>query len=226
MAELAGLDLAGLDGFHVHALCQQGAEAFEGLVEAVIQRFRPRFDSIRWINLGGGHHFTRPQYDLARLARAVARLREVFSGEIFVEPGEAVALNAGVLVARVLDIVVHQQTATAILDASAVAHLPDVLEMPYRPEVRGGHLPGQEAHTYRLAGSTCMAGDIVGTYSYARPLSVGDRLVFLDMAHYTMVKTNFFNGVGHPVLAVWHSQDRRLQLLREFGYADYEQRLS
>ncbi|MEY2879985.1 MAG: hypothetical protein RLZZ15_2365 [Verrucomicrobiota bacterium] len=225
-AALAGVDLAGLDGFHVHALCQQDAAACAGLVEAVLARFGPLLGARRWLNLGGGHHFTRPGYDLAGFAAVMGKLRAVFPGEIYVEPGEAVALHAGVLVATVLDVVTNDGIATAILDTSATAHMPDVLEMPYRPEIVGAGRVGEKAHAFRLAGSTCLAGDVIGTYAFDRALVAGDRLVFLDMAHYSMVKTTTFNGIGLPAIALWHADERRLEVCREFGYADYRGRLA
>jgi carboxynorspermidine decarboxylase len=183
---------------------------------------------VKWVNFGGGHHISRPDYDVDRLIRVVREFSQRHGKQVYLEPGEASALNTGFLVSEVLDIVPAPPGGleTAILDTSATAHMPDVLEMPYRPEILGGALPGEQAHTYRLGGLTCLAGDVVGDYSFAQPLSPGDRLVFTDMAHYTMVKTTMFNGVRHPSIATYEPDTGVLREVRRFGYLDYKNRLS
>ncbi len=224
LAETPGL-LEGITTLHMHTLCEQGSEALERTVAALEQRFGEWLPHMHRLNLGGGHHITKPEYDRERLIALVKRLRETYDLEVYLEPGEAIVLGSGVLVATVLD-VIENGMQIAILDASATAHMPDVLEMPYRPEIRGGGMPGERAHTYRLGGPTCLAGDVVGDYSFNEPLTPGDRLVFEDMAHYTFVKTTMFNGVPHPALALYHSGTRRLRVLRRFGYHDFLTRLS
>jgi carboxynorspermidine decarboxylase len=179
---------------------------------------------MHWLNLGGGHHITREDYDIDLLCRIVTRLRDTYKVQVYLEPGEAIALNAGVLVASVLDIVDNQMQ-VAILDTSAEAHMPDVLAMPYRPNIIGAGEPGQKKHTCRLGGLTCLAGDVIGDYSFDEPLVIGTKLVFLDMAHYSMVKTTTFNGVRLPDIAVL-ARDNQVKVVRRFGYEDYRNRLS
>jgi carboxynorspermidine decarboxylase len=179
---------------------------------------------MRRLNFGGGHHITRPGYDVDLLCDCIIRIREAYGLDVYLEPGEAVALNAGVLVSTVLD-VVEADMPVAVLDTSAAAHMPDVLEMPYRPGVIGSGLPGERAWTCRLAGKSCLAGDVIGEYSFATPLRSGDRLVFLDMAHYSMVKTNTFNGLGLPGIAL-RERGGAVRLVRSFGYEDFKNRLS
>jgi len=221
----------GCEGLHFHTLCQLGADALERTLEAVEARFAAalRDPGLRWVNFGGGHHITRPGYDTELLIRLIRDFRERHGVSVILEPGEAVALNAGVLVATVLDVVSSGGIETAILDASATAHMPDVLEMPYRPVIEGGHDPGERAHTYRLGGPTCLAGDVLGEWSFDAPLEPGRRLVLGDMAHYTMVKTTTFNGVPHPAIAVRRAEGYdppgRNEVVRTFGYRDYRDRL-
>ena len=179
---------------------------------------------MRWVNFGGGHHITRKDYDVELLCRLINDFKTRYPLEIYLEPGEAIALNAGVLVASVLDII-HNQMDIAILDTSAAAHMPDVLEMPYRPEIQGAGKPGEYPYTYRLGGVTCLAGDIIGDYSFPEPLKIGDRLMFQDMAHYTMVKNNTFNGIRLPAIAIADSSGS-VRIVRKFGYEDYRNRLS
>jgi len=216
--------LEGVSGFHVHNLCEQNSDSLERTVTAVEDGFGPWIRGMRWFNLGGGHHITRPDYDVERLVRIVRGFREKWGTEVILEPGEAVALGAGILVASVLDVVRNGGVTVAILDAGAACHMPDVLEMPYRPRIWGAGLPGEKAHTYRLGGPSCLAGDVAGDYSFDRPLSVGDRIVYEDMAHYTMVKNTTFNGVKLPSIAI--HDEGRITLVREFGYADFKGRLS
>lgn len=220
--------LARLDGLHFHNLCQKNSDALERTLQAVEARFGDFIGSVRWVNFGGGHHISRPDYDVERLIRVVQSFSERYQKQVYLEPGEASALNTGFLVSEVLDIVPGPPGGleTAILDTSATAHMPDVLEMPYRPEILGGDLPGAQAHTYRLGGLTCLAGDVVGDYSFAEPLAPGDRLVFTDMAHYTMVKSTMFNGVRHPSIATFEPLTGALREVRRFGYLDYKNRLS
>lgn len=213
-----------LDGLHFHTLCEQNADALEETVAAFEEKFGPYLSRMKWLNLGGGHHITREDYDVERLIRIVRRLRETYGVEVYLEPGEAVVLNAGFLVTSVLE-TLHNGLDIAILDASAACHMPDVIEMPYRPPLRGAGQPGERAHTFRLGGPTCLAGDVIGDYSFDAPLREGDRLVFEDMALYTMVKTNTFNGMPLPSI-VWRDKDGDLFLVRSFGYEDFKTRLS
>ena len=213
-----------LDGLHFHTLCEQGAEDLETTVRALEEKFGPYLGRMRWLNLGGGHHITKDGYNLDLLIRLVRRLRETYQAEIYLEPGEAVVLNAGFLVSSVLD-TLHNGLDIAILDTSAACHMPDVLEMPYRPPVRDSGEPGEKARTYRLAGPTCLAGDVIGDYSFDRPLRPGDQVVFGDMALYTMVKTNTFNGMALPSI-VWRDLEGREHLVKSFGYEDFKGRLS
>ena len=176
-----------------------------------------------WVNLGGGHHITKPGYDVEHLCQILTNFKNRHNVDIYLEPGEAVALNAGVFISTVLDIV-HNDIDIAILDCSVSTHLPDVLEMPYRPEIVGADKPGRKKHLYRLGGNSCLSGDVAGDYSFDQPLSIGDRLVFDDMAHYTMVKTTTFNGVRLPAIALANGDNCRI--VKEFGYHDFKNRLS
>ncbi|QEM83464.1 carboxynorspermidine decarboxylase [Halomonas binhaiensis] len=219
-------DLEGLEGLHFHTLCEQNSDALEHTLEAFEAKFAQYLPGMRWMNFGGGHHITRPDYDVDRLVRVIRDFRERYPHlQVYLEPGEAIALNTGYLVCSVLDIV-ENDGPIAILDTSATAHMPDVLEMPYRPQIIGGGEPGEKAHTYRLGGTTCLAGDVIGRYSFDRPLEIGDRLVFTDMAHYTMVKTTTFNGIRLPSICRVDEHSREVRTVRTFGYVDYMQRLS
>ena len=213
-----------LDGFHFHTLCEQDSDALEETVAAFEARFGRWLPQLRWLNLGGGHHITREGYDVERLVRLVRRLREQYGVTVYLEPGEAVVLNAGFLVTQVVD-VVHNGVDIAILDASAACHMPDVLEVPYRPPLAGAGAPGEKAYDFRLAGPTCLAGDVIGDYSFDHRLAPGETLVFGDMALYTMVKTNTFNGMPLPAI-VWRDAAGRETAVRRFGYEDFECRLS
>ena len=225
-ADFAGQDLTGITGLHVHNLCEQNSDAFERTLRAFEEKFAFLIPQMQWINFGGGHHITRPDYDVDLLCSLLNGFRERWkTPELFLEPGEAVALNTGFLVASVLDIV-HNETDIAILDTSAEAHMPDVLEMPYRPNIIGAGQPGEKAFTYRLAGHSCLAGDVIGDYSFTEQLKPGDKLVFLDMAHYSMVKTNTFNGLRLPSIALFDSADGSFRVLRRFSYEDFKSRLS
>lgn len=220
--------LARIDGLHFHNLCQKNSDALERTLAAVEARFADFIAGVKWVNFGGGHHISRPDYDVERLIRIVRDFSARYGKQVYLEPGEASALNTGFLVAEVLDLVPGPADGltTAILDTSATAHMPDVLEMPYRPEVLGAGLPAEKPHTYRLGGLTCLAGDVIGDYSFAQPLAPGDRLVFTDMAHYTMVKSTMFNGVRHPSIATFEPTSGALREVRRFGYLDYKNRLS
>lgn len=216
----------GIEGLHVHALCECGADSTERLIDALEQRFGALLGSLRWLNLGGGHLLTRKDYDLQRLVRVLRQLGQRYPGlELVLEPGAAVVWDAGILVASVLDIISRGGVEIAVLDTSATAHMPDVLEMPYRPEVRNAAKPGELPYCYRLGGITCLAGDVIGDYAFSRPLAVGDRLVFEDMMHYTMVKSTLFNGVQHPSIAI-QRKDGAMEVVRRFDYQDYAARLS
>ena len=217
-------DLSGVSGLHFHTLCQQNSDDLEKTLGAVVEKFGKFFPQIKWINFGGGHHITRGDYDIGRLARCVKNIRENFGLEVYLEPGEAVALNAGFLKASVLDIV-SNGIDIAVLDASAACHMPDVLEMPYRPPLLNSGNPGEKPFNYRLAGATCLAGDVIGDYSFDRVLKIGDELVFADMAIYSMVKTNTFNGMQLPSIAV-KKVGGDCQIIKEFSYADFKNRLS
>jgi carboxynorspermidine decarboxylase len=217
--------LAGIEGLHFHALCGQTSDVLERTLDAVERLFGSYLSRMRWVNFGGGHHITRQDYDVEHLCALIRRTRDRYGVDVYLEPGEAVALNAGVLIASVLDIV-HNEMDIAILDTSAAAHMPDVLEMPYRPQVVGARLPGEHPHTYRLGGLTCLAGDVIGDYSFPAPLQVGQKLVFLDMAHYTMVKNNTFNGVRLPNIGIHDALMGKTNIVRRFSYDDYRNRLS
>jgi len=223
---LKGKDLSGISGLHFHTLCEQNAGALAETLDVVIERFGWFFEERkhrhrRWINFGGGHHITREDYDVALLEKCIAKAQS-YNLEVYLEPGEAVALNAGFLVSTVLDVFQNNMN-IAILDASAACHMPDVIEMPYRPGIIGAGLPGEKAHTYRLGGNTCLAGDIIGDYSFDKPLVPGDRVVFTDMAIYTMVKNNTFNGAPLPDIAVM--RESGAEVVKRFGYGDFKARL-
>lgn len=224
-SELSLDALDGLDGLHLHTLCEKNVDALERTLDIFVQRFGTHLPAMRWVNLGGGHHITRPDYGRDRLVDVLRRFADRHGVHVILEPGEAIALNAGVLVASVLDIT-RNEIPIAILDTSATAHMPDVIEMPYRPRVRRAGDPGVFAHCYRLGGLTCLAGDVIGDYSFPEPLMVGDRIVFEDMAHYTMVKNTMFNGVRLPSIATFDPARAILQTARRFGYEDYRGRLS
>ena len=213
-----------LDGLHFHTLCEQNSDDLETTVAAFEEKFGRYLHGLKWIDLGGGHHITRKDYDRERLVRIVKHLKETYQVEIYLEPGEAVVLNAGFLVTSVLE-TLHNGMDIAILDTSAACHMPDVLEMPYRPPLQNSGESGEKAYTYRRGGPTCLAGDVIGDYSFDAPLNEGDRLVFEDMALYTMVKTNTFNGMPLPAI-VWRDANGQEKLVKAFGYEDFKNRLS
>lgn len=224
-AALEGVELRGVSGLHFHTLCELGADALERTLVAFESKFGHLLGPMQWVNFGGGHHITRPGYDTGLLISLCRDFAQRHGVQVYLEPGEAIGLNTGVLVASVLDIV-ENDGLTAILDTSATAHMPDVLEMPYRPKIVGGHDPGAHAHRYRLGGLSCLAGDMIGEWSFEEPLQVGDKLVFEDMIHYTMVKTTTFNGVRLPSIATADPQTGAITVHRRFGYEDYKSRLS
>lgn len=215
--------LDGVTGLHFHTLCQQNADDLETTLNAVEEKFGEWLPQMEWINFGGGHHITREGYDIPLLEKCIKRMQDKYGLEVYLEPGEAVALNAGYLVTTVLDTVKNGMD-IAILDTSASCHMPDVLEMPYRPPLIGAGEPGEKPYTYRLGGQTCLAGDTIGDYSFDKPLKEGVRLVFGDMAIYTMVKNTTFNGMPLPAIAIQY-KNCDCAIVREFGYHDFKMRL-
>ena len=217
--------LSGVEGLHFHTLCEQDADDLERTLDAVEEKFG-RYLSLpqmKWLNFGGGHHITRKDYQIPLLIRCIRRIKERYGLQVYLEPGEAVALNAGYLLTKVLDVVENGGVSIAILDTSAACHMPDVLEMPYRPPLKDSGMPGEKAYTFRLAGPTCLAGDVIGDYSFDEPLKVGQELVFQDMAIYSMVKNNTFNGMPLPAIAFMRQGECRIW--KRFGYEDFKCRL-
>ena len=208
----------------MHNLCECDSYALERTLQAVEAKFGHLLHKMKWLNLGGGHLMTREGYDVEHLIAQLKRLRETYDLQVILEPGSAVAWQTGPLIAEVVDIV-ENDGPIAILDISATAHMPDVLEMPYRPTITDAKEPGVLAHTYKLGGNSCLAGDVIGLYSFAEPLQPGSRIIFEDMMHYTMVKTTFFNGVEHPSIGILR-RDGRFDLVRSFTYEDFRNRLS
>lgn len=214
--------LEGVDGLHMHTLCEQGFDPLARTWAAVEPQVAPYLKGLKWLNFGGGHHITRDDYDRAALVDFLRTIRETYGVEVYLEPGEAVALDAGILIGEVLD-TPENGMPLAITDISATCHMPDVIEAPYRPALLD---EAEAGHTYRLGGPSCLAGDVIGDYTWQRPLEIGQRFAFLDQAHYSMVKTNTFNGVPLPSIALWNSETDDLRLLRQFGYDDFKERLS
>ena len=213
-----------LDGLHFHTLCEQDADALELTLQAVEEKFGDVLPRMKWLNMGGGHHITRPDYDIARLDKCILYAKEKWEVQVYLEPGEAVALNAGYLVTKVLDIVRNGQVQIAILDSSAACHMPDVIEMPYMPPLYGAKAEGKGGYVYRLAGPTCLAGDVIGDYGFDHELREGDMLLFGDMAIYTTCKNNTFNGM--PLPDIWkRDRNGELHKLTNFGYEDFKMRL-
>ncbi|AQT69207.1 Carboxynorspermidine/carboxyspermidine decarboxylase [Anaerohalosphaera lusitana] len=217
--------LDGITGLHFHTLCELNADSLQRTLAAVEKQFGEFIPQMQWINFGGGHHITRPDYDIDLLCKLISDFQSKYDVQVYLEPGEAIALNTGFLIATVLDIV-HNACDIAILDTSAAAHMPDVLEMPYRPQISGADEPGKKPHTYRLAGPTCLAGDVIGDYSFDAPLKPGDKLIFHDMAHYTMVKNTMFNGINLPDIVTYEPDTDDYKLQRRFTYQDFKTRLS
>jgi len=216
--------LSSLDGLHFHALCEQSAEALESVLVHFEAKFGKYISTMKWINFGGGHHITRKGYDVKKLIQLIKDFKKKYDVEVYLEPGEAIGWETGTLHSTVIDIV-HNGIDIAILDTSAEAHMPDTIIMPYRAEVLGAAKAGEKKYTYRLAGNTCLAGDIMGDYSFDKPLHVGDKIIFLDQMHYTMVKATTFNGIKLPSIAL-QKMDGSIELLRKFGYEDFKNRLS
>jgi carboxynorspermidine decarboxylase len=223
--EFEGRSLSGVEGLHFHTLCEQLFEPLERTAQAFEKKFGQFLPGLKWLNFGGGHHITREGYNLDGLVELVKYFKGKYDLDVYLEPGEAVAIGSGILVAEVLDIV-NNGMDIAILDVSATCHMPDILEMPYRPEIYGGFNHGEKQYSYRLGGPSCLAGDIIGDWSFEKPLKVGDRLAFEDMAHYTMVKTTTFNGIQHPHICTFEPTSGELKTVRSFGYEDFKQRLS
>lgn len=216
----------GIEGLHAHALCECGADSSVRLIAAIETKFGHLLENIKWLNFGGGHLMTRAGYDVELLIQTLRAFRQRYPWiDVILEPGSAIAWQTGPLVSSVLDIISRGGLDIAILDTSATAHMPDVLEMPYRPDIRSAGESEVKAFTYRLGGLTCLAGDVVGDYSFDQKLAIGDQIIFEDMMHYTMVKTTMFNGVQHPAIAIEH-EDGNIEVIRQFGYQDYENRLS
>jgi carboxynorspermidine decarboxylase len=222
---MSGQALQHLNGLHFHNLCEKDSDALERTLATVENQFGEFIEKVDWVNFGGGHLITRPSYDVERLVHVIRQFRKRWGKRVYLEPGEAIGLNTGWLVASVLDVIDYGQP-IALLDTSATAHMPDVLEMPYRPVIDGAAEPGNKPHAIRLGGLTCLAGDVIGDYAFDSPLCVGDRLVFEDMAHYTMVKSTTFNGVRLPSIVLFEPDTGELRVVRQFGYDDYRSRLS
>lgn len=224
-SQLDGQDLSGIDGFHVHNLCECDSYATERTLNAIDEKFGDYLPSLSWLNLGGGHLMTKSGYDVEHLISALIKFKTKYPHlRIIMEPGSAVAWQAGPLIAEVVD-VVENDGLIAILDISATAHMPDVLEMPYRPVISGAAVADEKAYTYRIGGNSCLAGDVIEKYSFDKALQVGDRLIFEDMLHYTMVKTSFFNGVEHPAMGII-KENGDFDLVKTFTYEDFRNRLS
>ena len=213
-----------VEGLHFHTLCEQNADALEITLKAVEEKFGKWMKQLKWVNFGGGHHITRDDYDRELLIKCIRHIRDTYGVEVYLEPGEAIALNAGYLVTEVMDIV-ENGLSVLILDASAACHMPDVLEMPYRPPLKDSGVSGEKEFTYRLSSCTCLAGDVIGDYSFDHKIQVGDKLYFQDMAIYSMVKNNTFNGIPLPGIAVM-KEDGDCEMIRTFGYEDFKGRLA
>ncbi|MBM7641969.1 carboxynorspermidine decarboxylase [Streptococcus loxodontisalivarius] len=213
-----------LDGLHFHTLCEQNSDDLASTLAVVEEQFGEYFHQLKWVNFGGGHHVTREDYDIDLLVASIEHVQKIYGVQVYIEPGEAIALNAGYLVTEVLDIV-ENGIETLVLDASATCHMPDVLEMPYRPPLQNGFEAGEKAYTYRLSSNTCLTGDVIGDYSFEKPVAIGDKLYFEDMAIYSFVKNNTFNGMPLPSLALM-DETGDCQLIKTFGYEDFKGRLS
>lgn len=217
--------LRNVSGLHFHTLCEQGFGPLDRTLKIIEAGIAPHLHRAEWINFGGGHHITQPDYAVDQLVARIRAFSTRYDVQVYLEPGEAVAINTGILVSTVLDLFDNER-ALAVLDTSATCHMPDTLEMPYRAHIFGAGAPQEKAHTYRLGGQTCLAGDVMGDYSFDQPLQRGQRLMFDDMSHYTMVKTSTFNGINLPAIAVWNSETDALRVVKQFDYADFKSRLS
>ena len=224
-SENKGGFLSGVEGLHFHTLCEQLFEPLERTARVFEEKFGKFLPQMKWVNFGGGHHITREGYDIDGLVELIRYFKEKYGLEVYLEPGEAVAIGTGILATEVLDVVSNGMD-IAILDVSATCHMPDILEMPYRPAIMNGFEPGEKPHNYRLGGASCLAGDVIGDWSFAEQLHPGDRIAFEDMAHYTMVKTTTFNGIQHPHICTFEPETGELNVIRSFDYEDFKQRLS
>lgn len=222
-SQLDEAELDGIEGLHFHTMCEQNSDVLKRTLAVVEEKFGHLLPKMKWLNFGGGHHISRDDYDIEALVRCIRHIQDKYKLEVYLEPGEAVALNAGYLVSTVLELGENGMQ-LAILDTSASCHMPDVIEMPYRPKIIGSGEPGEYPYTYRLGGPTCLAGDVIGDYSFREPLKVGERLVFCDMAIYTMVKNNTFNGINLPAI-IYNTEKEGLKIIRQFGYEDFKGRL-
>ena len=217
-------ELDGIDGLHFHALCEQNSDALEATLVAFEEKFGEYLYDMKWVNFGGGHHITRDDYDVEKLINCINYIKNKYNVEVYLEPGEAIALNTGYLVTEVLD-TIYNEMDILLVDTSAACHMPDVIEMPYRPFIINSGIPNEKAYTYKLGGPTCLAGDVIGDYSFDNPINIGDKLIFTDMAHYSMVKNNTFNGINLPAIAVYTEKDG-VKVIRSFKYEDFRNRLS
>ena len=217
-------ELDGIDGLHFHALCEQNSDALEATLVAFEEKFGQYLHGMKWVNFGGGHHITRDDYDVEKLINCINHIKNKYNVEVYLEPGEAVALNTGFLVTEVLA-TIYNEMDILLVDTSAACHMPDVIEMPYRPFIINSGIPNEKAYTYKLGGPTCLAGDVIGDYSFDNPINIGDKLIFTDMAHYSMVKNNTFNGINLPAIAVYTEKDG-VKVIRSFKYEDFRNRLS
>ncbi len=216
----------GIEGIHFHVLCESDSYSLENVLKNLEEKYGKHLHKVKWVNMGGGHLMTREGYDHNHLIGLLKRFKEKYNVKVILEPGSAIAWDTGVLVSKVMDIVEHKGVKTAILDVSFTAHMPDTLEMPYRPKIVGAKDPDQDSiFNYRLGGVSCLAGDFMETYDFGKELKIGDQVVFKDMIHYTMVKTTMFNGVNHPDIAIWTENDQ-LKVVRKFKYVDFKTRLS
>lgn len=224
ISNFQGKDLTGIDGLHFHTMCEQNSDTLKRTLKVVDEKFGQYIKNMKWINFGGGHHITRDDYDLDTLIECIMFIKNKYNIDVYLEPGEAVALNTGFLVTTVLDTMKNGMD-IALLDTSATCHMPDVLEMPYRPKIIGAGEPNEFQYTYRLGSPTCLSGDVIGDYSFPKPLKERDRLIFCDMAIYSMVKNNTFNGINLPSI-YFNTQDTGMKLIKKFGYEDFKDRLS
>ncbi|MEN9918965.1 MAG: carboxynorspermidine decarboxylase [Bacteroidota bacterium] len=228
VAELLGDALPkGVEGLHFHALCESSSYDLEKVLDVIEHKFGKYLSQVKWVNMGGGHLMTRADYDIDHLIRLLQCFKSKYPHlDIIMEPGSAFVWQTGVLVSTVIDIVENRGVKTAMLDVSFACHMPDCLEMPYKPRIRGAyHEPVQGKPTYRMGGNSCLSGDFVGDWSFDEPLAVGDRIVFEDMIHYTVVKTTMFNGIPHPKIGLW-TNEKKLVVYKEFNYLDYKERMS
>lgn len=224
LEHLEKMDLTGIDGLHFHTMCEQNSDVLARTLKVVEEKFGNYLHKMKWVNFGGGHHITRKDYDIKTLVECINHIKKTYNVEVYLEPGEAVALNTGFLVTQVLDTLANGMD-LAIVDTSAACHMPDVLEMPYRPQIIGAGMPDEFQYTYRLGAPTCLSGDVIGDYSFKEPLKIGDRLVFGDMAIYSMVKNNTFNGMNLPSI-ILYSEEEGMKVIKKFGYEDFKMRLS